>query len=69
MMPGRPVPAGEARAGGSLSSAPQVGAAASVFMGWILSKAMLETRGLFWAWFIHFLSDVAIFSSLAIALA
>lgn len=46
-----------------------VGAAASVFMGWILSKAMLETRGLFWAWFIHFLSDVAIFSSLAIALA
>lgn len=46
-----------------------LGAAASVFMGWILSKAMLETRGLFWAWFIHFLSDVAIFSSLAVALA
>lgn len=46
-----------------------VGAAASVFMGWLLSKAMLETRGLFWAWLIHFLSDVAIFSSLAVALA
>jgi membrane protease YdiL (CAAX protease family) len=45
-----------------------VGAAASVFMGWLLSKAMLETRGLFWPWFIHFLSDVAIFASVAIAL-
>lgn len=45
-----------------------IGAAASVFMGWTLSKAMLETRGLFWAWFIHFLSDVAIFSSVALAL-
>lgn len=42
-----------------------LGAAASVFMGWLLSKAMLETRGLFWPWFIHFLSDVAIFASLA----
>lgn len=46
-----------------------LGAAASVFMGWLLSKAMLETRGLFWPWFIHFLSDVAIFASLAVALA
>jgi membrane protease YdiL (CAAX protease family) len=46
-----------------------IGAASSVFMGWILGKAMLETRGLFWAWFIHFLSDVVIFSSVAVALA
>jgi hypothetical protein len=37
-------------------------------MGLILGKAMLETRGLFWAWWIHFLSDVAIFSFLALAL-
>ncbi|MEM5774099.1 MAG: CPBP family intramembrane glutamic endopeptidase [Anaerolineaceae bacterium] len=44
------------------------GAIASIFMGWILSKAMLETRGLFWAWWIHFLSDVAIFAFLAAAL-
>lgn len=46
-----------------------LGAAASIFMGWLLSKAMLETRGLFWAWFIHFLSDVAIFASMAVVLA
>ncbi len=46
-----------------------LGAAASIFMGWLLSKAMLETRGLFWAWFIHFLSDVAIFASMAAVLA
>ncbi|TDN91608.1 CPBP family intramembrane glutamic endopeptidase [Microbacterium sp. BK668] len=45
-----------------------LGAVASVFMGWILGKAMIETRGLFWAWFIHTLSDVAIFTFLAMAL-
>lgn len=45
------------------------GALASIFMGWILSKAMLETRGLFWPWLIHFLSDVVIFAFLAIAIA
>ncbi|TQJ31050.1 CPBP family intramembrane glutamic endopeptidase [Microbacterium sp. SLBN-146] len=43
------------------------GALASIFMGWILSKAMLETRGLFWPWLIHFLSDVVIFAFLAVA--
>ena len=40
----------------------------SIFMGWILGKAMLETRGLFWAWWIHFLSDVVIFTFLSMAL-
>ena len=45
-----------------------LGAIASLFMGWILGKAMLETRGLFWAWWIHFLSDVVIFAFLALAL-
>lgn len=44
------------------------GAIASIFMGWILGKAMLETRGLWWTWWIHFLSDVAIFVFLALAL-
>lgn len=38
------------------------------FMGWILSKAMLETRGFFWSWWIHFLQDVAIFLFLALSL-
>jgi len=37
-------------------------------MGWILGKAMLETRGFFWTWWIHFLSDVAIFSFLTMSL-
>ena len=42
-----------------------VGGIASIFMGWILSKAMLETRGFFWSWWIHFLQDVVIFFFLA----
>jgi membrane protease YdiL (CAAX protease family) len=45
-----------------------LGAVLSIFMGWILGKAMLETRGLLWPWFIHFLSDVSIFTFIAIAL-
>ena len=45
-----------------------LGGLASIFMGWILGKAMLETRGLFWAWWIHFLSDVVIFTFLTLAL-
>ncbi|MHC1740410.1 MAG: CPBP family intramembrane glutamic endopeptidase [Anaerolineaceae bacterium] len=44
------------------------GAIASIFMGWILGKAMLETRGFFWTWWIHFLSDIAIFMFLTAAL-
>lgn len=44
------------------------GGIATMFMGWILGKGMLETRGLFWTWWIHFLSDVVIFTFLTIAL-
>jgi hypothetical protein len=44
------------------------GAAASVFMGWILTKAMLETRGLFWSWWIHLVADIVIFLFLAVQL-
>ncbi len=40
----------------------------SIFMGWILGKGMLETRGLFWPWWIHFLSDAAIFIFLTVTL-
>jgi membrane protease YdiL (CAAX protease family) len=43
-----------------------VGVVMSTFLGWMLGKAMLETRGFFWAWFIHFLQDVVIFSFLAV---
>ena len=28
------------------------------FLGWWLGKSVLETRGLGWAWFIHFVQDV-----------
>ena len=43
-----------------------VGVILATFLGWILAKSMQETRGLFWAWFIHFWQDVWIFSFMAI---
>jgi hypothetical protein len=43
-----------------------VGVLLASFLGWILAKSMQETRGLFWAWFIHFWQDVWIFSFMAI---
>ena len=43
-----------------------IGVALAWFLGWILAKSMLETRGLAWAWFIHFAQDVLIFSFLAL---
>lgn len=45
------------------------GVALSTFFGWLLAKSLIETRGLLWAWFLHFLSDVAIFVFLAISVA
>ena len=35
------------------------------FLGWMMGKAMLETRGMFWAWLIHFLQDILIFFFMA----
>ena len=37
------------------------GVVLTIFMGWMLTKAMLETRGFFWPWLIHFTQDVIIF--------
>jgi len=34
------------------------------FLGWLLAKSIVETEGIFWAWFIHFLQDVIIFGAL-----
>ena len=34
------------------------------FLGWFLTKSILETKGFFWAWWIHFLQDVIIISVL-----
>ena len=32
------------------------------FLGWFLGKSLLETKGFFWAWIAHFLTDVVIFT-------
>ncbi len=40
-----------------------VGVLMAGFLGWLLAKAVYETRGMFWAWFIHFVQDVVIFSA------
>lgn len=34
------------------------------FLGWFLAKSILETKGIFWAWLIHFVQDIIIFSAL-----
>jgi len=38
-----------------------IGVLAASFLGWFLAKSVLETKGLGWAWFVHFLQDVIIF--------
>ncbi|MCS7060444.1 MAG: CPBP family intramembrane glutamic endopeptidase [Anaerolineae bacterium] len=43
-----------------------VGVVMATFLGWLMGKAILETKGLFWAWFVHFLQDVWIFSFMAV---
>ncbi|MFN8631353.1 MAG: CPBP family intramembrane glutamic endopeptidase [Chloroflexota bacterium] len=42
-----------------------IGVALAWFLGWVLARSMLETRGIAWAWFIHFLQDVLIFAFMA----
>jgi membrane protease YdiL (CAAX protease family) len=44
-----------------------LGVLLSAFLGWFLGKSLLETRGFFWAWLVHFLPDVAIFAFFAMA--
>ena len=36
------------------------------FLAFLLGKSMLETKGILWAWFIHFVPDVFIFMSYAL---
>ncbi len=43
-----------------------IGVLMAAVLGWLLGKSMLETKGFFWAWIIHFLQDVMIFSFMAI---
>jgi hypothetical protein len=35
----------------------------------LLAKSVVETNGIFWAWFIHFLQDIVIFSAFVMAAA
>ncbi len=48
--------------------APQgvIGVVMSTLLGWFLCRSMVETRGLAAPWFIHFLQDVVIFSTLVL---
>lgn len=41
-----------------------IGVLMSALLGWVLAKSMLETKGFFWPWLIHFIQDVVIFSSI-----
>ena len=34
------------------------------FLGWLLAKSIIETKGIFWAFLIHFVQDVIILSAL-----
>jgi hypothetical protein len=40
-----------------------IGVILAGFLGYILSKSVHETNGIFWAWLIHFLQDVIIIGS------
>ena len=46
-----------------------VGALMAGLLGWLLAKSVVETNGIFWAWLIHFLQDIVIFSAFVIAAA
>jgi hypothetical protein len=41
-----------------------VGVFVAGFLGWFLAKSILETKGFFWAWLIHFLQDIAIITAM-----
>lgn len=43
-----------------------IGALLPGFLGWLIGKSMLETKGFVWPWFIHFVPDAVIFVSYAL---
>ena len=53
---------------GSIPSGP-VGVLQAGFVGWLFARSMLETRGLAWPWFLHFVLDAVIFTFLAMQVA
>ncbi len=42
-----------------------LGVVMSAFVGWVMGKAMLETRGFFWSWLIHWCMDISVFIFIA----
>ncbi len=38
----------------------------TAFLGWLLGKSILETKGVAWAWFMHFVMDVIVFAAYAV---
>jgi len=36
------------------------------FLGWLMGRSMLETKGVFWAWLIHFAEDIPVFFFMAL---
>jgi hypothetical protein len=40
----------------------------TLYIGFVTAKSMLETRGFFWAWLMHFIADFAIFACYATTL-
>jgi membrane protease YdiL (CAAX protease family) len=46
-----------------------IGALMAGLLGWLLAKSVIETNGIFWAWFIHTLQDIVIFSAFVMAAA
>ena len=44
-----------------------MGVAVASFLGYVMGKAMLETRGIVWPWIIHFAIDTGIFIFLAVS--
>lgn len=46
-----------------------IGVVMAGFAGWIWARSMIETRGFAWAFFIHMVQDIVIFSFLAVGAA
>lgn len=45
-----------------------LGAIAVMFLGWVTAKSVLETRGLVWAFILHFIADFVIFALAAMTI-
>lgn len=44
-----------------------IGALMAGLLGWLLAKSVVETHGMFWAWLIHSVQDIVIFSAFIMA--